>query len=179
MTGIKGCVANDGIRWVLLVWQSMTHMIGLQAADEAILVLAPMLLLMNQDPLVFRSLTDRRRYAPLVLGLTACLTFSAVTGALQKAGTAAERSPFVVEQRQPSGMWLLIKNLALLALALPNHILFLRVRLLLIFPCGETMDIYFSAASLWILCCLLGGSQALATFSVVQGCYRQHAVAPH
>ncbi|CAK0743676.1 hypothetical protein CVIRNUC_001488 [Coccomyxa viridis] len=97
-----------------------------EAADEAILVLAPMLLLMNQDPLVFRSLTVRRRYAPLVLGLTACLTFSAVTGAFQKAGTAAERSPFVVEQRQPSGMWLLIKNLALLALALPNHILFLR-----------------------------------------------------
>ena len=128
----KACVAANGIHRVLLVWQRVTHTIGLQAADEAILVLAPMLLLMNQDPLVFRSLTDRRRYAPLVLGLTACLTFSAVTGAFQKAGTAAERSPFVVEQRQPSGMWLLIKNLALLALALPNHILFLRVRLLLL-----------------------------------------------
>ena len=100
-----------------------------QAADEAILVLAPMLLLMNQDPLAFRSLKDRRRYAPLVLGLTACLTFSAVTGAFQKAGTAIERSPFVVEQQQPSGMLLLIKNLALLALALPNHIFFLRVGL--------------------------------------------------
>ena len=164
---------------MLLVWQLVTDMIGLQAADEAILVLAPMLLLMNQDPLVFRSLTDRRRYAPLVLGLTACLTFSAVTGAFQKAGTAAERSPFVVEQRQPSGIWLLIKNLALLALALPNHILFLRVRLLLIFSGAETMDMHFRAASLWILCCLLGGSQASAICDIVQCWHRQHAVAPY
>ena len=169
---------------MLLVWQLVTHINGLQAADEAILVLAPMLLLMNQDPLVFRSLTDRRRYAPLVLGLTACLTFSAVTGGFQKAGAAAERSPFVVEQRQPSGIWLLIKNLALLALALPNHILFLRVGLFLILPGGETMDIYLSAA--------LGADpvlpsaretalsgQAPAICKLDQCCNRQPAVAPH
>ena len=106
----------------------MPSMVCLQAADEAILVLAPMLLLMNQDPLVFRSLSERRRYAPLVLALTAYLTFSAVTGAFQAAGAASERSPFVMEQKQPSGAWLLVKNLVLLALAFPNHALFLRVR---------------------------------------------------
>lgn len=86
-----------------------------------------MLLLMNQDPLVFRSLTERRRYAPLLLGLTAYLAISAVAGALQKAGAVSARSPFVMEQKQPSGVWLLVKNLGLLALAMPNHFLFLRV----------------------------------------------------
>ena len=140
---------------MLLVWQLVTHMIGLQAADEAILVLAPMLLLMNQDPLVFRSLTDRRRYAPLVLALTACLAFSAVTGAFQKAGAAAERSPFVVEQRQPSGMWLLIKNLALLALALPNHILFLRVGLSSSLLVVRQWTFISVLLFVQILCCLL------------------------
>ena len=98
-----------------------------QAADEAILVLAPMLLLLNQDPLVFRSLTERRRYAPLVLALTTCLVFSAVTGSSQKGSTGSAQSPFVMEQRQVSGVWLLTKNLALLALAVPIHIIFLRV----------------------------------------------------
>ena len=106
----------------------MPSMVCLQAADEAILVLAPMLLLMNQDPLVFRSLSERRRYAPLVLALTAYLTFSAVTGAFQAAGAASERSPFVMEQKRPSGAWLLVKNLVLLALPFPSHALFLRVR---------------------------------------------------
>ena len=156
----------------VMAWQLVTHMIGLQAADEAILVLAPMLLLMNQDPLVFRSLTDRRRYAPLVLGLTACLTFSAVTGAFQIAGSATERSPFVVEQRQSSGMWLLTKNLALLALALPNHIFFLRVSLFLIFPSSETTHTHYGAAP-WSRCCnasFMANCSELPSSSKVQHC---------
>lgn len=102
-------------------------MVHLQAADEAILVLAPMLLLLNQDPLVFRSLTERRRYAPLVLALTTCLVFSAITGALQKASAGSMRSPFVMEQKEASGTWLLTKNLGLLVFAVPIHIIFLRV----------------------------------------------------
>ena len=102
----------------------------MQAADEAILVLVPMLLLLNQDPLVFSSLTERRRYAPLVLALATCLVFSAVSGALQRASAGAVRSPFVMEQRQASGTWLLLKNLTLLALTVPIHVLFLRVRLI-------------------------------------------------
>lgn len=102
-------------------------MANVQAADEAILVLVPMLLLLNQDPLVFSGLTERRRYAPLVLVLTICLVFSAVSGALQGVSAGAMRSPFVMEQRQASGAWLLAKNLALLAVAAPIHVLFLRV----------------------------------------------------
>ena len=101
---------------------------NVQAADEAILVLVPMLLLLNQDPLVFSGLTEKRRYAPLVLAVTTCLVFSAVSGALQRASTGEARSPFVMEQRQASGTWLLTKNLVLLALAVPIHALFLRVR---------------------------------------------------
>ena len=89
----------------------------------------PMLLLLNQDPLVFSGLTERRRYAPLVLAVTACLALSAASGALQRAGAGGARSPFVMEQRQASGTWLLTKNLVLLALAAPIHVLFLRVRL--------------------------------------------------
>ena len=102
-------------------------MVDVQAADEAILVLVPMLLLLNQDPLVFSGLTERRRYAPLMLAVTTCLIFSSVSGALQRASAGAVRSPFVMEQGQASGTWLLTKNLALLALAVPIHILFLRV----------------------------------------------------
>lgn len=102
-------------------------MANVQAADEANLVLVPMLLLLNQDPLVLSGLTERRRYAPLVLAVTTCLVFSAVSGALQRASAGGARSPFVMEQRQASGTWLLTKNLALLALAVPIHALFLRV----------------------------------------------------
>ena len=100
-----------------------------QAADEALLVLVPMLLLLNRDPLVFSGLTEKRRYAPLVLALTTCLVVSALSGAFQRASAGAVRSPFVMEQRQASGTWLLTKNMVLLVLAVPVHILFLRVSL--------------------------------------------------
>lgn len=98
----------------------------MQGADEAIFVLAPILLLLSQDPLLFRGLTERRRYFPPVLCASAYLTIAAVSTVLVKFNAAAERSPFVVDDAK-FGTWFLAKNLGLLIATLPNHASFLQV----------------------------------------------------
>ena len=98
----------------------------MQGADEAIFVLAPILLLLNQDPLLFRGLTERRRYLPLVLCASAYLSAAAASQVLAKHSAFAERSPFIVDDAK-FGTWFLVKNLGLLAATLPNHAFFLRV----------------------------------------------------
>lgn len=98
----------------------------MQGADEAIFVLAPILLLLSQDPLLFRGLTERRRYFPPELCASAYLTVAAVSTALAKYNAAAERSPFVVDDAK-FGAWFLAKNLGLLVATLPNHASFLQV----------------------------------------------------
>ena len=105
----------------------MTKFACMQGADEAIFVLAPILLLLNQDPLLFRGLTNRRRYFPPVFCASAYLSVAAVTTALAQHSAFAERSPFVVDDAQ-FGTWFLVKNLGLLAATLPNHVFFLQVR---------------------------------------------------
>jgi hypothetical protein len=90
-------------------------------------MLAPILLLLNQDPLLFRRLTDARRYLPPVLCASAYLTISTAVGVLGRFSAAADRSPFAAVGAPGSGPWAAAKNLALLLVALPNHIAFLRV----------------------------------------------------
>lgn len=47
-------------------------------SPEAIFMLAPLLLLLSQDPLLLTGLEDRMRYFPPVLAVTAFLTTTAV-----------------------------------------------------------------------------------------------------
>jgi hypothetical protein len=89
-------------------------------------VLAPILLLLNQDPLLFRGLSERRRYFPPVLCTGAYLSVATVSQVLAKYNAFAERSPFLVDDAK-FGTWFLVKNLGLLALTLPNHVFFLMV----------------------------------------------------
>ncbi len=101
-----------------------------QGADEAILVLAPVLLLLNQDPLLFRGLTDARRYFPPVFAAAAYLAGAAALTALGKYRAMTERPPFgtaVTADSASFGFWFLAKNVALLLLTLPNHVIFLQV----------------------------------------------------
>jgi hypothetical protein len=81
-----------------------------EGRDEAVLMLAPLLLLLNQDPYLLPMLDERRRYFPpyvaLVLYLMAS-AFRAASGALVR-HTAVEA----------------VAAFASIACALPNHLLF-------------------------------------------------------
>ena len=52
-----------------------------EGQDEAILMLAPLLLLLNQDPYLLPMLDDRRRYFPPYVALVVYLTSSAFRAA--------------------------------------------------------------------------------------------------
>ncbi len=81
----------------------------------AILVLAPVLLLLSQDPLLFRFLEDRRRYAPPAAAVTAYL---AGTALWQLAGEASEMGLAGLQGY-------LAKNAACLLATLPCQVLLL------------------------------------------------------
>lgn len=71
-------------------------------SPEAIFMLAPLLLLLSQDPLLLTGLEDRMRYFPPVLAVTAFLTTTAVvevrlggTSLGMGCGTSCNRQPNV------------------------------------------------------------------------------------
>ncbi|WIA13369.1 hypothetical protein OEZ85_006949 [Tetradesmus obliquus] len=80
-------------------------------APEAMLMLAPLLLMLSQDPLLLRQLGERQRYLPPVLAFSCYLTISS---AIQVVSWGREYSDWAS----------CALNLALLALALPLHGLF-------------------------------------------------------
>lgn len=79
-------LAADGMAWVPTACNLVTLLcFGLCYAlnvvftggdDAAVLLLAPILLLLCQDPVILRGLTDRRRYFPPVLGAVTMLAWS-------------------------------------------------------------------------------------------------------
>ena len=98
-------------------------------ADGAILALAPILLLLGQDRLLCAGLTVRRRYFPPAAACVAFLVAKAAAGlwAAARAGAGgAERYSDDAEEA-PSAAFV-VRNAALLALALPNLGYGLRVR---------------------------------------------------
>jgi hypothetical protein len=63
-----------------------------EGSEEAILALAPLLLLLNQDPILFPQLTDRRRYVPPFVATVLYLFATALAGAARassRSGVAA------------------------------------------------------------------------------------------
>lgn len=99
---------------------------AVQGADEAIFVLAPVLLLLSQDALICRGLSAQRRYFPPFCAASLFLAASAASGAFGRFSARSQRSPLVDGERV--GPWYLLGSLLLTAATLPNHFYFLRVR---------------------------------------------------
>ena len=99
-----------------------------QGTNEAIFVLAPVLLLLNQDPLLCRGLTPERRYFPPVCATTLYLAANAVTAAIMKHSMSSQRGSSA-EADNRIGTWYLIWSLTLVLATLPNLLIFLRVSL--------------------------------------------------
>jgi hypothetical protein len=82
----------------------------------AILLLAPVLLLLAQDPLLLRWLEDRRRYVPPCAAITAYLLVAAVWQIIDGVGFAGWSA---------YSAWLVARNGALLLATLPCQLLLL------------------------------------------------------
>lgn len=91
---------------------------------RSVFVLAPILLLLNQDANLFTRFTDRQRYFPVTLTITLYLALSSgyhiVVGALQ-GGLA---SSLLTLAGKNSVIVFTIKNALLLFVTLPNQVLF-------------------------------------------------------
>lgn len=87
-------------------------------------MLAPLLLLLNQDPVLLRGLGDRQRYAPPVGAVVAYLTAASALE-LYTRTFVGQRSLFNAHEKTA---FFFFKNLVALLLALPNHVNFVRVR---------------------------------------------------
>ena len=87
--------------------------------DTPILALAPILLLLNRDPVFLKTFSDRQRYAPVQVAVAAHLAFSAVVQIvghllpIPQSITAIDPTPVAV-----------VRNLLTLGLVLPAHVLF-------------------------------------------------------
>ncbi|GFR52564.1 hypothetical protein Agub_g15154, partial [Astrephomene gubernaculifera] len=96
-------------------------------APEAIFMLAPLLLLLSQDPLVLPGLSERQRYAPPQLAISGYLLAAGVVAAVADvlAGrVGGEEGGAAGAAGLPPGLHL-VKELGLAALAIPHHLLFL------------------------------------------------------
>ena len=82
-----------------------------------------MLLLLNSDGSFFRLLSNRQRYAPVHAAVVGYLVLSALVRILGHLLPVVSAS--MVYVLQPTA-WNVSKNLAALALAIPNHVLFSR-----------------------------------------------------
>ncbi|KAF8058100.1 hypothetical protein HT031_005760 [Scenedesmus sp. PABB004] len=114
-------LAREGLSWVPTAGNLCTllafgiavylnaYMTG--GAPEALLMLAPLLLLLSQDPLLLRGLGERQRYLPPVAAFSGYLT---VAAALQVTGWALEYRDWAS----------LALNGTMLLLALPLHAVF-------------------------------------------------------
>ena len=91
--------------------------------DLPIFFISPMLLLLNSDGSFFRLLSNRQRYAPVHAAVVGYLVLSALVRILGHLLPVVSAS--MVYVLQPTA-WNVSKNLAALALAIPNHVLFSR-----------------------------------------------------
>eukprot|EP00898_Chlorokybus_atmophyticus_P000526 jgi/Chlat1/1474/Chrsp12S02013 len=106
------------VSFILSLALLLQHAAG---SDLAILALAPVLLLLQQDAFLFKNLTDQRRYFPVALGVTCYLTIASahrlMLNILQEASVAA----YVAETGVPNYLLYALKNIIMLLLPLPVH----------------------------------------------------------
>ncbi|KAK9824524.1 hypothetical protein WJX72_011089 [[Myrmecia] bisecta] len=137
MPGLKGAAGQalarlsaEGLAWVptagnLLTLLCFTLCLALnsqltQSSDAAIFALAPMLLLLNQDPLLFRGLSERQRYFPLALAASVYLAASATAQMIQHSFVQAES----IVTADTRNMGFFVKNLVMMLAVLPMHVAF-------------------------------------------------------
>ncbi len=115
-------LARDGLGWVptagnvcaALAFVGCLRVNGhvTDGEPEAVLLLAPLLLLLSQDPLLLRGLGEQQRYVPPVAAITAYLTVSAVSEAASWGARLGD-------------IGFVALNAGLLLLTLPMHAVFL------------------------------------------------------
>ncbi|PAN33770.1 hypothetical protein PAHAL_6G043500 [Panicum hallii] len=92
-------------------------------SNRAIFFLAPILLLLNQDSDIFAGFGDRQRYFPVTISISGYLLLTALYRIWEE--TWPGNGGWALDIGGPG--WLFaVKNVALLVLTLPNHILFNR-----------------------------------------------------
>lgn len=113
----------------------------MQAPDEVVVGLAPLLLLLSQDSGFFSALTDRQRYFPLVAASVACLAGSALFRLLLR--EPLEKHHWLPRSAGPfpevAGWLSVARNLGLLAVAVPGHAMFGRF----LWSFKQTRDLYW------------------------------------
>ncbi|KAA6419880.1 MAG: hypothetical protein FRX49_10243, partial [Trebouxia sp. A1-2] len=121
--GSVGCPQTGNL--ACLSWLCIALYLNWQAQgapDEAIFLLAPSLLLLNQDPLLMRGLKPLRRYAPCSLTVTLYLVVSSLVSVVH--ATWLQPRALVLAHKQTP--FYLLLNLACLAAVLPTHLAFLQ-----------------------------------------------------
>uniref|UniRef100_A0A7S0HD59 Uncharacterized protein n=1 Tax=Hanusia phi TaxID=3032 RepID=A0A7S0HD59_9CRYP len=111
------------LAFVLCMWLNLGYMNGNPAS---VFVLAPLLLLLSQDNGLFRSLSDKQRYFPVVAVSLAFLVSSAMfelllRGFLEKHHLIHRSKSIRMELTSTIAV---AKNLAMLALTIPGHVMF-------------------------------------------------------
>ncbi|KAG2447194.1 hypothetical protein HYH02_007936 [Chlamydomonas schloesseri] len=126
-------LAAEGLAWVPTLGNLLTltavalgvalngFLNGGVGAPEGIFMLAPILLLLSQDPLILPGLTERQRYCPPFMAVSAYLLGS---GVLVAVGDVLTASGAVAASGLPPALYL-AKDLGLAALAVPHHVVFL------------------------------------------------------
>lgn len=88
-----------------------------EGSDVAVLMLAPLLLLLTQDPYLLPMIDERRRYFPPCAAAVLYLAASALWGAVTTAGDVAA----IDTARAAAGVLCTLPNHALFAVYLWNH----------------------------------------------------------
>uniref|UniRef100_A0A0E0MFY1 No exine formation 1 n=1 Tax=Oryza punctata TaxID=4537 RepID=A0A0E0MFY1_ORYPU len=92
-------------------------------SNRAIFFLAPILLLLNQDSDIFAGFGDRQRYFPVTISISVYLVLTALYRLWEE--TWPDSGGWALDIGGP-GWFFAVKNVALLMMTLPNHILFNR-----------------------------------------------------
>ncbi|CAM6093060.1 unnamed protein product [Calypogeia fissa] len=99
------------------------HLTG--GSDHAVLVLAPILLLLNQDANLLTGFGDRQRYFPSTFVISTYLILSAGYRLWEEVWHGYQLAGWGLETGGP-GLFYAVKNLLLLFLTIPNHVMFNR-----------------------------------------------------
>lgn len=126
-------MSGQGLGWLptagnlaCLSWLSLALYLNWQAKgapDEAILLLAPSLLLLNKDPFLLPGLKSSQRYAPCSLAVSFYLLLSGLLSVIQ----ATYLQPHALATAHQQTPFYLLLNVTCLVAVVPMHLGFLQV----------------------------------------------------
>lgn len=125
-------LSAEGLGWVPTVGNLMTlasfsiamllNLYFTGGNPQAAIVLVPILLLLNQDPILMPYLTERQRYFPPFLAFAGYLWVLAIWSLAQ----GGIFHPEIHLDRTDSAGWYMLRNFAMMVATLPNLVSFLR-----------------------------------------------------